>query len=364
MDQQFDLVGQGVRLVLKRNALAVMSEAPLTAVGSAFHHGGGLKDTHTILNVEVLRSCSDERLHDDPDAYIMDSAQKLGFGADFIGMVTAAAVKNFALASRKDGELGVSVIATAADDEGNTCNFAETAGERIESTHVAGTINIIVVVDGNPTDSGLVGCLVTATEAKMAALRELDVRSRFSGDLATGTVTDAILAARTGRGAPIVYAGPASRLGQLVGYCTKVAVRDAVKRANECMPSRSLVSRLREHHLSVERMAAEMAKVKGLNMSEETLRSRIAAVLNDDAVAASAVLAAVKLDEDVEKGLLAPELGNVEQTSRGFGELVSRQRDIGKSVEDDGADLGPFLKRTLLGLLGASASSGETGNLK
>jgi adenosylcobinamide amidohydrolase len=42
-----------------------------------------------------------------------------------------------------------------------------------------------------------------------------------------------MIVAKTNRGAPIVYGGPASKLGQLVGYCTRKAVKEAVMKANE-----------------------------------------------------------------------------------------------------------------------------------
>jgi iron complex transport system ATP-binding protein len=91
----------------------------------------------------------------------------------------------------------------------------------------------MVVIDGNPTESCMVSTVLTATEAKAAALWELGIKSRYSGDLATGTITDAIIVAKTNRGAPIIYGGPASKLGQLVGYCTRKAVKEAVMKANK-----------------------------------------------------------------------------------------------------------------------------------
>jgi iron complex transport system ATP-binding protein len=91
----------------------------------------------------------------------------------------------------------------------------------------------MVVIDGNPTESCLVSTVLTATEAKTAALWELGIRSRYSGDLATGTITDAIIVAKTNRGAPIIYGGPASKLGQLVGICTRKAVKEAVTKADK-----------------------------------------------------------------------------------------------------------------------------------
>ncbi len=148
-------------------------------------------------------------------------------------MITAAAVDKFVLVSKKDGDLAVNVAATAVDPQGETCSHAETAGETIKVEDITGTINIMVIIDGNPTDSCMVSTVITATEAKTAALWELGIRSRYSGDLATGTITDAIIVAKTNRGPPIVYGGPASKLGQIVGYCTRKAVKDAVMKANK-----------------------------------------------------------------------------------------------------------------------------------
>ena len=361
--KQFELVGKGIKLILKENVLAVISDEPLNTISSAFHNGGGLKKTRAILNVEVIKSCSDQRLHDNPDAYIVDSSKKFGLSENFIGMVTAAAFENFSLVSKRNGTLAVSVIATAADNEGNTCNFAESAGEAIEVKHIEGTINIMVVIDGNPTESSLASTLITATEAKMAALRELDIRSRFSGDQATGTVTDAVVVAETGRGAPIVYAGPASELGQLVGYCTRKAVKEAVMKANECMPCRSILSRLKEMHLPVEKLALELSKVKSLGVDEKTIASILVRILRSDPLSASVVLAAVKMAEDVEKGLVPPEFGQIDVLSKRFGEFFNKQTGVA-AAEYASVDLPLFLKDVLLGIMKTALSEAKSESLK
>ena len=365
--KRFELVGEGINLILRDNVLAVLSDTPLTTVSSAFHNGGGLKKTKAILNVEVLKSCSDPCLHDDPEAYILNSSKKFELEEGFIGMVTAAAVENFSLVSKRDGELAVSVIATAADNEGSTCNYAESAGEPTDIQVSKGTINIIVVIDGNPTESCLVGTLITVTEAKAAALRELDVRSRFSGDEATGTVTDAVVVAKTNRGAPIVYGGPASELGQLVGYCTRKAVKEAVTKGDEFMPSRSVKERLRERHLSLEKLASELSKVNDLKVDEQTL----ARIFGNEPLFALLVLAAAKMDEDAKKGLLPSELGNIESASKRFGGLlmktsVGARIPAGFKAEDnlESVDLPPFTKHVLVNLVRNALSAEGLKSLK
>ena len=229
--KQIDLGNCG-KLVLKDNVLAVLSDNDLDTVSSAIYNGG-FKKTKALLNVQASMEHSDRKLHENPQKFITDAAKKFGLTENFVGMITAAAVDKFALASKKEGDLAVSVTATAVDPEGETCSHAETAGETMVVEEMTGTINIMVVIDGNPTESCMVSALITATEAKSAALWELDIRSRYSGDVATGTITDAVIVAKTNRGAPIVYGGPASKLGQLVGYCTRKAVKEAVMKANK-----------------------------------------------------------------------------------------------------------------------------------
>jgi adenosylcobinamide hydrolase len=363
LTKQIDLLGNCGKLILKDNVLAVLSDVDLSTVSSAIYNGG-FKKVKAILNVQAPEEYSDRKLHENPQKLIIDSAKKLGLSENFVGMVTAAALEKFALVSKKDGDLAVSVIATAVDPKGNTCSHAESAGETIKVEKMEGTINIMAVIDGNPTESCLVSTLITATEAKTAALRELDIRSRYSGDEATGTITDAMIVAETNRGAPIVYAGPASKLGQLIGYCTRKAVKEAVMKANECLPRRSVIKRLSERHLPIEKLASELSKVEGLTVDEKTL----AKILRNEPLLASFLMATAKIDEDIKKELIPSEFGNIDVLSKNFGGLLSKQsRGSTKTPsgpankEDYGSvSLPPFLKHVLVNLVKTALSKEET----
>lgn len=365
--KQFDLLGNCGKLILGDKVLAVLSNANLNVVSSAIYNGGA-KKVKAILNVQVPEDYSDRRLHEDPQSLIVDSAKKLGLTENFVGMITAAAVEKFAFASKKDGGLAVNVAATAVDPEGNTCSHGESAGETIEIQENEGTINIMIVIDGNPTESCLVSTLITATEAKVAALKELDIRSRYSGDEATGTVTDSMVVAETNRGASIVYGGPASELGQLVGYCTRKAVKEAVMKAKECMPYRSIIKRLTERHLPPEKLSSELFKVKGLGVGEKTLASSLSKILREP-LFASVLMAAVKIDEDVETGLIPAEFGKIEMLSRNFGDLFLKRTGaktprLASIEEYDAVDLPPFLKHVLISLVKSALSEERTESLK
>jgi adenosylcobinamide amidohydrolase len=346
--QQHKLVGKDIKLVLKGNVLAVFSSNKLDVVSSAIYNGG-CKRTKTIINTQVFDDYGDRRLHDDPVLYIIDSAKELGSFEDFVGMVTYASVQDFSLVSKRDGDLAVSVIATAG------CTHAESAGEEIEVQEIVGTINLIVIIDGNPTESCLTSTLITATEAKTAALRDLDLRSRYSGDEATGTITDALVIAKNGRGPSIVYGGPATTLGKLIGFCTRKAVNETVSRAKVggYNPSRSIIKRLAERHLPLEKLASEASKIKGLSVDAQELKK----LLKMKPVFATFLFAAVKLDDDLKKGLISKDFGNVNLLSKQFSKLYIESNSMDNNstpkIFDQLAnvDLPPFTKHVLIAFL-------------
>lgn len=101
-----------------------------------------------------------------------------------------------------------------------------------ESHYVPGTINIIVLVAGQLTPEALIGGIITATEAKCAALADLRIEVQ-EGVYATGTSTDAILLGATGYALapggdhPIEYAGLATPFGAALGSAVYESVFSA-----------------------------------------------------------------------------------------------------------------------------------------
>jgi iron complex transport system ATP-binding protein len=349
---QYKLVGEGIRLIYKDNILAVISDSPLNTVSSAFHNGG-VKKTHLIINAQVLPEYNDDRLHQDPEKFIQLCFNKLGLDipADgFVGMVTFAVVEMFSIASMYDGDLGVSAVTTGG------CTHAESAGENTDphTPHPPiGTINVIVIIDGNPTESCMVGSIITATEAKTAALKQLDVRSLYSGDEATGTPSDAIVIAKTGRGPEITYSGPASPLGRLIGACTKRAVKEAVGKApiGGYPLGRPLKQRLKERHLSVDKLACELAKAKCLNADEKTIKAALSRLLESDPVFASMLFAATELSDDFSQCPL-PELGDLKVLGNQLGGLLPKASSVPPDPPDcRDVDLHPFLRHVLVAML-------------
>jgi adenosylcobinamide amidohydrolase len=347
--EQFDLA-ENTKLVLKENVLAVICDNALKTVSSAFYNGGH-KQVKAVLNVGVPEGYNDRSLHLDPLELITSSAAKLGLTKDYLAMVTAANVHNYSLATKKSDAFTVSVAATAG------CKHGESAGEEMDVEEIKGTINIIVFIDGNPSDSCMVASLITATEAKSAALRDFDVRSRYTGDSATGSITDSVTVASNGKGKPISYGGPASKLGKLVGSCTRRAATEALLKQEPFWGSRTVLDRLKERHLPIEKLAAEVSKVEGLAVDADGL----AEILKNKPFVSAALLAAARLDDDYKKSMLLPaEFGDINDVNKSF----CSQQNCTKLRGYDLVDLPPFLKNVLINIVWDALRGVELKRLK
>jgi adenosylcobinamide hydrolase len=330
--EQFNLA-EGTKLVVKENVLAVICDNPLKTVSSAIFNGGS-RQVKAVLNVGVPEGYSDHSLHLDPLQLITTSAAKLNITENYLAMVTAAKIQNYSIVTMKSNDFSVSVAATAG------CSHGESSGEEMNVQEITGTINIIVFIDGNPTESCMVAALITATEAKSAALRDFDVRSRYTGDSATGSITDSGTVATNGKGKQIVLGGPASKLGKLVGSCARRAVTEALLTQEPIWANRTVLDRLKERHLPVEKLAAEVSKIKGLEITAEKLTE----LLKKDLSALASLLAAAKMDDDYKKNLLPTDFQNWNQIT-GY---IGNSEDCKKLQGYEAVELPPFIKDALI----------------
>jgi adenosylcobinamide amidohydrolase len=104
------------------------------------------------------------------------------------------------------------------------------------SAYSPGTINTILLVEGAMTEAAMVNAVITATEAKAAALSELGIREQANGELATGTSTDAIAIGASqdaSRGAVHAYAGAATTIGCAIGEAVYLSVLESVRTQHE-----------------------------------------------------------------------------------------------------------------------------------
>ncbi len=194
-------------------------------VSSAPWHGG-FRRARRIVNLQVPLNfdCDVGRFFRSlPGAYRR---------ADCVGLLTAVDVRTVAVERRA----GVSVVATAG----------------ISNSATVGTVNSIVVFRGRPSAAAMVEAVKVLTEAKCAALRDLDVRA--GPRPATGTSTDAVVIAAEDRGAAFDYCGPATAIGRSLGLAAYRAIQLGIRRQHGLRADRPIRDRLVERGLSVEEL--------------------------------------------------------------------------------------------------------------
>lgn len=161
---------------------------------------GGWRDVnyifnHTVNNFDLKN----------PVEYLERVARKYGL-VEYFGLLTSVPMDKLSIKKIDD----VTVFVTAGVKNPN---------ERI------GTINIIVVVDGEISGGGVINAVITATEAKTKALIEL-------GYNFTGTNTDAVIVAmcKYKHDRYYEYAGPMSELGNKIWVGVNKAVRESLSK--------------------------------------------------------------------------------------------------------------------------------------
>jgi adenosylcobinamide amidohydrolase len=147
---------------------------------------------------------------------------------------TGADMDNLAVCKKFFQEFSVCCFATAGT--GNALRTGIDAASYVERDgrfeYMPCTINIIIISNVPLTAGAMARAIITVTEAKTAALQDLDVRSASSTQhQATGTGTDNVIVV-SGRdsGNPISWTGGHTKMGELIGVCARLAVLEALRK--------------------------------------------------------------------------------------------------------------------------------------
>jgi len=177
-------------------------------------------------------------------------------GQDTSFLFTGADLANLSVQQANFKDLKVYALVTAGV-KGNALRLSQNEGRFYEP----GTINIILLTNHKLSPRAMSRALLTATEAKTAALQDLDIRS--SGQplayQATGTGTDNLIVVG-GRGQVLEIAGGHAKLGELIGRAVYQGVRIAVARQNGITAGRFLWQRLQERRLGLYELVRSLPK--------------------------------------------------------------------------------------------------------
>ena len=192
----------------------VQSGNELSALSSGVV-GGGFHKTRHVINVHVDKNYASLN----PAADLKKFARGIGVREKFIGMLTAATVGSTKPVFITEHGLTVCVVMTVGLSN-STC-AGVTPPFLPESP--AGTVNTIIILDARLSRAAMVNVVITATEAKTAALQLLNRKTK-DDDPATGTSTDSIVIATTGKGNHFKYAGSVTLPGWLIARAVRQSI--------------------------------------------------------------------------------------------------------------------------------------------
>lgn len=231
----------GDDVFLYQNNMIVRLGEQRRVVSSSSINGGTRTDLRYLFNYscsdrpEVLAKENCRMSAENLRAYYTEVAQEIGLPVTYsAGMGTAAKMQNHAVVTRKVHGVTVMAIATAGIDvnggrAGDQASYDEF--EQKDLIPPSGTINIMLFIDAKMDGGVLTRAIVTATEAKSAALQELMAPSMYSDGIATGSGTDTIIAVSNEASEVELFdAGKHVILGEMIGVTVKQAVQDALEK--------------------------------------------------------------------------------------------------------------------------------------
>jgi adenosylcobinamide amidohydrolase len=216
----------------KLNTLLVSFEERRRALSTL----DGFRDVNHVANTFIPDGILEHTVNDFQEFKENFPQTAFGIPADEITFLgTGVSMDDLAVYKKSYQEFTVYCLATAGV-KGNAMrtgvdetNWIEKNG-KYEKT--VGTINTILLTNVPLNDGSLARAVITATEAKTAALQDLDVRSTYDPqNQATGTGTDNVIVA-SGKmvGKPLWITGGHTKMSELIGVSTKTAITEAIKK--------------------------------------------------------------------------------------------------------------------------------------
>ena len=169
---------------------------------------------------------------------------------DISFLITGADMDNLSVQTQEFKEMKVVALVTAGVMS-NAMRMAKDEGAYYEP----GTINVIILTNYQLSQRAMTRAIIAGTEAKTAALEDMDIRSSYTPRIheATGTGTDNILVVQ-GQGQKIDNTGGHSKMGELIARAVYKGVTEAVLKQNKINAGRNIFQRLKERQITLYQM--------------------------------------------------------------------------------------------------------------
>lgn len=219
-----------------KKAIVISFHGKKRVLSTAPHNGGYREDLKAVFNHDGTIGAGMECTLKAPTyaEHMALIAQEIGLDSSYAaGISTAAQMENVSIKTEIYEEMAVTAVVTGGIEinggrVGDPASWDEIRSNKADCGKT-GTINMMIFFNVDLTKDALTRALVTATEAKTAAIWELIAPSRYSMGLASGSGTDGtILAANMESELCLTNAGKHSKLGELLGRAVKAAVKEAL----------------------------------------------------------------------------------------------------------------------------------------
>jgi len=212
-------------------------------------------------------------------------------------LFTGADMDNLVIKKQRFREMEVRALVTAGV-KSNAVRMSKDTGRYYEP----GTINIILLPNMKLTSRAMTRAIISATEAKTAALMDMDIRTTYSSILhrATGTGTDNIIVVE-GEGIRIDNSGGHTKMGELISKAVYEGVQEAIYKQNGLYTGRNIFQRLKERGISI------YSLVSSANCNCMPRKNKTVGALEElllDPLYSGFIESALALSDDYEKGLL------------------------------------------------------------
>jgi adenosylcobinamide amidohydrolase len=223
---------QKIFLEQTHNHIHVQFDTPYQVISSSVLNGGFVEASH-ILNLKVAKQ--PEILNStfkSPDVELSAYCQQHGWQGITAGMMTAASMDSFRMV--RAVQQGVDVIVLVTSGLSNARRAGDYAEYRkiMPAVSTAGTINIICLTGIGMVPAAMIEAVMTVTEARAAALQNLDIKSPVSNEIATGTGTDCIAIASDPIAEKMLYCGKHVLFGEILARLVIETVTSSIKRTS------------------------------------------------------------------------------------------------------------------------------------
>ena len=218
---------QQLGFIIERNpdCVHVAFRQPRKVISSAVYNGGLIEANH-IVNLKVPKYAKPIKFPGKVvESYCLDADMK----GTTVGMITAASMDSLCIRHASQQSVDLTVLVTVSLSHplsaGDCADYRIMSHQKIDP----GTINIIVVTSAILSASAMVEAMMIVTEAKVAALEELKVKSSISDRIATGTGTDNVAIAMGEGPEEIIYCNKQVLFGEMLGSLVIDAVKTSIR---------------------------------------------------------------------------------------------------------------------------------------